>query len=230
MSLGGATACTNSQTMQSAIDDVKAQGATVVVAAGNSNIDTAGYTPAGCNNVISVAANDSSNQRASFSNYGDKVDVISPGVNILSLSHTGGSRTLSGTSMTAPHVADVVSLMIAKNPNLSPALLEQILKDSITDFNTNSNCHKDHGNYNNKRYGTGRVNTAKTLLALPNQGIQGPTGPQELAGAIGPQGLQREKGEPGGDTSFFTQVGASVALQGQNYFEVGSGHITNRSN
>ena len=123
LSLGGYGAC--STTYQNAINAVVDEGAVVVVAAGNSNDDVVNYRPASCDNVITVAALDSSTGgRASFSNYGEEVGIAAPGVRIASTINSGGRTAVAGgditalyngTSMATPHVSGVVALMLAAN-------------------------------------------------------------------------------------------------------------------
>jgi thermitase len=69
-----------------AISAYSEAGGIAVVAAGNSNTDTRNFVPGGCSDAITVAATDSFGVRAGFSNYGDKVDVSAPGVDIYSTS------------------------------------------------------------------------------------------------------------------------------------------------
>lgn len=83
LSLGTVGTC--SATEQSAINDALAQGVVVVVAAGNQNIDTSQFTPANCQGVIVVGALDNNGARASYSNYGTKVDLSTPEPFIASL-------------------------------------------------------------------------------------------------------------------------------------------------
>ncbi|ALN63228.1 extracellular basic protease [Lysobacter antibioticus] len=78
LSLGGASAQCDAA-YQDAIDKAVARGATVVVAAGNSNRDVSGFTPANCNNVVAVAATDRNGDRAFYSNYGATMDIAAPG-------------------------------------------------------------------------------------------------------------------------------------------------------
>ena len=80
LSLGGSGAC--GATQQTVINSIVAAGTTMVVAAGNSDDDAAGYNPASCNNVVSVAATGPSGERASYSNYGSVVDIAAPGGNM----------------------------------------------------------------------------------------------------------------------------------------------------
>ncbi len=149
MSLGGASTC--SSTYQAAIDGAVSRGTTVVVAAGNDNADVAGFTPASCNNVIAVAATNKSGTRASYSNYGSKIDVAAPGGDspdcttlIVSTGNAGTSGPttenylcMAGTSMASPHVAGTVALMQAARgakPALTPAQVESILKSTLRPF------------------------------------------------------------------------------------------------
>lgn len=112
-----------SQSMFNAISAARSAGHLFVAAAGNngSNNDVNPFYPASytLDNIISVAAIDNDNNKASFSNYGaTSVDIAAPGVNVLSC--TKGSDTsyayFNGTSMASPHVAGVAALVWGKNP------------------------------------------------------------------------------------------------------------------
>jgi len=147
MSLGGSGAC--STTYQSAIDMAVGSGAVVVVAAGNANADAADFTPANCNNVISVAATNSDGGRSYYSNYGSRVDLAAPGGEMNLDATRGIASTLNdgaqepgndiyayyqGTSMAAPHVSGVAALMLLKNPSLTPAAIETWLVSTARPF------------------------------------------------------------------------------------------------
>ena len=147
MSLGGTQACSNS--MQSAITDAIARGTVVVVAAGNENANVSTSEPANCTGVIAVGATLRSGGRASFSNFGTGVAVSAPGGIILSTLNSGGTTPVadsyqfySGTSMASPHVAGVVSLMLSRNPSLTPAQVRTALQSSARAFptGTGSDC------------------------------------------------------------------------------------------
>src|SRR3712207_6607598 len=91
----------NSDTVKDAVDYATANGAVVVAAAGNYDTSSREY-PAAYSNVIAVAATNKDDRKASFSTYGDWVDLAAPGVDILS-TVPGGYFNYNGTSMAAPH-------------------------------------------------------------------------------------------------------------------------------
>ena len=157
MSLGGYSSsppyCDTA--MQSAVNDVVAAGATVVVAAGNSNDDASHYSPASCNGVITVAATDQNGNRSIWnlannaaSNYGSVVEISAPGTSVLSTLNTGTQGPVAdtyqfynGTSMATPHVAGVASLVLSLNPTLTPNQVLQILQSTALTFTIGSTCN-----------------------------------------------------------------------------------------
>ncbi|NLN61447.1 MAG: S8 family serine peptidase [Myxococcales bacterium] len=110
MSLGGYFP---SFTQQQAIEYAASKGVILIAAAGNDNIDMPHY-PAYYDNVISVGAINSSNRRASFSNYGNWVDVAAPGETIYSTMPKGGYANMNGTSMATPFVAGLAGLLVSR--------------------------------------------------------------------------------------------------------------------
>jgi aqualysin 1 len=140
LSLGGSA----SQALDDAVKRSANSGVFYAVAAGNSGANACNYSPAragaGSNNgVMTIAATDSSDREASWSNYGSCVDVWAPGVSILSTRLNGGTTTLSGTSMASPHGAGGGALYLSKT-NASPASVEGALKTAVT---TTVNRSKD---------------------------------------------------------------------------------------
>lgn len=103
----------SAQTLKDAIDYAWNKGAVVVAAAGNDGTSAPTY-PAYYNQVLAVAATDNNDHKADFSNYGKWVDVAAPGVDITSTYVGGGYKTMSGTSMAAPHVSGLAALLAAK--------------------------------------------------------------------------------------------------------------------
>jgi hypothetical protein len=107
-----------------------ADGITFVVAAGNSYADACTFSPSSEASAITVGATglvvDGAPQTeyfADFSNRGSCVDILAPGVQIISAAITSptSSSMMSGTSMAAPHVAGVVANMLGNAPTLTPA-------------------------------------------------------------------------------------------------------------
>ncbi len=127
MSLGGGGSCAPQSSYQNAINEGISKGVVVVVAAGNSNTDAVGFTPASCQGVISVGASTQNDGKASFSNYGDTVDISAPGVNILSTIPGASYKVMQGTSMAAPHVAGAAALLLSVNSGLTSAEVESCL-------------------------------------------------------------------------------------------------------
>jgi subtilisin family serine protease len=128
MSLGGGANAVLDEAVRNSI----AAGVTYAIAAGNSNADASGFSPARVGEAITVGSSTSTDGRSSFSNYGSVVDIFAPGTSITSAWHTGdtASNTISGTSMAAPHVAGAAALHLAENPAATPAEVESALVES----------------------------------------------------------------------------------------------------
>jgi subtilisin family serine protease len=115
MSLGGGY----NQSVNDAAARMVAGDVAVAVAAGNNGADAKDYSPASEPSVLTVAAHDSANVNASWSNFGALIDLSAPGVSVLSTSQSGSTTTMSGTSMASPHVAGALALYRANNPSAS---------------------------------------------------------------------------------------------------------------
>jgi serine protease len=173
------------QTYQDVIDQASARNVIFVVAAGNDNIDATRFTPCNQSGVICVGATRFNGRRASYSNFGSRIDVMAPGGEVAEDANGDGypDGVLStfrnddtgmptyvfeqGTSMATPHVAGLVSLMKARNPSLTFAQVRQILVDTA---NPASRC--------NEGCGAGLINAHAALLRTTNSQ---PTGPARLA-------------------------------------------------
>jgi thermitase len=156
MSFGGP----DSSVIKDAINYASSLGVVLIAAAGNNYTDDTTYSyPAAYPGVISVAATDQQDKKASFSNYGYWVSVAAPGVNILStvpktgaISDSSGYKAISGTSMATPYVAGLAGLILSKNPAWTPQQIEKILKKGV-----------DNPAETRNYIGTGRVNNASIL-------------------------------------------------------------------
>ncbi|KAG8728722.1 subtilisin-like serine protease [Ceratobasidium sp. 428] len=126
LSLGGSA----NSALDNAIVSATNSGVHFTIAAGNSNVDAANTSPARVAAANTIGAVDSSNRKASFSNYGAVVDVWALGVNVLSawIGSPSATNTISGTSMATPFVAGVLALAIGDYGNKTPAQLSADLK------------------------------------------------------------------------------------------------------
>jgi subtilisin family serine protease len=119
LSLGSTASAMVDAAVQGIIND----GVTAVVAGGNSAADACNSSPARVAGALTVAASDSADKQAAFSNYGSCVDLYAPGVGIKSASSSSTTATalMSGTSMASPHVAGAAAMMLSRSPGLTPA-------------------------------------------------------------------------------------------------------------
>lgn len=188
LSLGGVGSC--SATYQNAINAINAVGAIIVVSAGNSNANAANFTPASCNGVVTVGSTDRDGNRAFYSNFGTAVEISAPGGEtntnspspapqngVLSTLNSGlttpGTASYAyyqGTSMAAPHIAGVLSLMASLDPTLNFTRSLQILQISARPFPAGSNC-------TTSTCGSGIVDAAAALNAVLNPPPTSTAGP-----------------------------------------------------
>ena len=210
LSLGGAGSC--GSTYQNAVNSARANGAVVVIAAGNSNVNVSNARPANCNGVIAVAAIDSSGNRSIYgngqaSNFGDLIDIAAPGSQILSTLNSGSQGPSSdslanygGTSMATPHVAGVAALMLAKNPALTPDQIESIIKSTARPFLSGSTCSVS-------QCGDGMLDAAAAVAAAGG-GNPPPPGGNSLTKGVAKTGLS---GAQGSETRFTFDVPAGAS-------------------
>ncbi|MEK7217026.1 MAG: S8 family serine peptidase, partial [Chloroflexota bacterium] len=183
VSLGGSEL---SQAEQAAVDAaINTFKVVVVAAAGNENHNPISY-PAQLSNVIAVGASARTNTkgRASFSNWGTGspgnrvVDIVAPGESLASTAvysvtdqnsgqgaaGTGTYLAGSGTSFSSPLVAGLVGLMLSRNPSLTPAQVQTILKQTATPLGDDPGDSPDAGpNW----AGPGLVNALAAINAVP---------------------------------------------------------------
>ena len=125
-----------SKALLDVINKANEQDILFVAAAGNDNVnnDTYPHYPSSyaAANVISVAATDSRDGRAYFSNYGPKsVHLGAPGAAVYSTLPFSRYEYYSGTSMATPHVTGVAALILAQNPSLTTAQVKSAILDNV---------------------------------------------------------------------------------------------------
>jgi serine protease len=171
LSLGGGTC---PQVFRDAIAQANALGALAVVAAGNSDAGAGGEAPSNCPGVIGVSATDFDGARASYSNFGRPATISGPGGDFRGVLSTINSGTQApnpggddyaqyrGTSMAAPHVAGVASLMLSVRPSLQSNHLAAMMRGTATPyaggFNSFFDCERN-------QCGDGIVNAAAAVAA-----------------------------------------------------------------
>jgi len=148
----------SSQAVEDALRHAHQQGVLVAAAAGNDGTNGLIF-PASSQYTVAVGATDSANQLASFSNYGQGLDLVAPGVGVVSLFQQGQSCNASGTSMATPHVSGVGALVLSRESAIPLSMLKQRLFDGAYDLGSRGY---------DTRFGWGRVDAAGSL------GLTGP--------------------------------------------------------
>lgn len=140
------------------VDYAYAAGLPVICAAGNWNSSSPFY-PASYTNAIAVSGTDCFDNRYTSSNYGNWIDVAAPGVDVYSCWDDGSNsyNTITGTSMSTPHVCGLVALCLSVDPSLTPDDIRALLRDNADDLG-------DPGF--DIWFGYGRINAAQTLQAI----------------------------------------------------------------
>ena len=151
MSLGGGASTTLQQAVQRAWENGGPNGSVLVAAAGNDGDSTLNY-PAAYAEVVSVAATDHNDGRASFSNANADVEIAAPGVDVLSTIPGGQYAKLSGTSMATPHVSGVTGVLWQLFPTDTASGIRSRLDASVNDLGA---AGRD------STFGFGRVNLCK---------------------------------------------------------------------
>lgn len=145
----------------------------LIAATGNDNTERPGY-PAAYPEVLAVSATDYQLQRASFSNYGDYVDVMAPGESIASTYPDNQYAALSGTSMACPHVTALAALIRSVNPDLRNTEVMDLIRSNVIDLGPAGH---------DKDYGYGQIDVYNALSAA---------GAGDSALQFWPQSVQRK--------------------------------------
>ena len=156
LSLGGGG---YSDTMKNAVSYAYDNGSLPIAAAGNDGQNSVSY-PAAYSECVAISAVDSSENLASFSNYGDEIELCAPGVDVLSTTTDarGSYEKLSGTSMATPVTSGVAGLTLARW-DLSNADLRSHLKNTAKDIGLSSD-----------KQGSGQVNAYNAVTTDPSDG------------------------------------------------------------
>ena len=195
--------------LKQAVDTALAHRIVVVASAGNDGIggNFKKTYPASYDGVLAVAASDRNNERASFSQSGEFVDVAAPGVDMISTVPKGGNCSDNGTSFSAPYVAGVAALLKAKHPRWTArevvAQIEQTAERSIAGHDP--------------RVGWGVVDPVRALTE-DDHPIESPNPQEGLTKAQAPTPAKFQLGETADERNArlatYVAVGAAVLVAG----------------
>lgn len=150
-----------------AISNAYNQGVTIICASGNGFNSSMQY-PASHSYTIAVGASGKTNQKLDFSNYGNGLDLVAPGIDIKSTSLNNGYYSDYGTSFAAPQVAGVAALLLSVNPSLTPSQIRSILHNTCTKPSGYS-----YSNGWNSEVGYGVLNAFAAVASLLDYSIVG---------------------------------------------------------
>jgi thermitase len=156
-------AVSGSSSVTSAAEYMRSRGGVVCAAGGN---DGSQLSTAPNPGIITVAATNSGDSLTSWSNYGSVIDVAAPGAGIWSTKRGGTYGAVSGTSVASPVTAAVAALVMARNPSLTPAQVENVLMSSAVDLGSPGQ---------DEFFGHGRVDAAAAVAAAGDGGGGGET-------------------------------------------------------
>ncbi|MBU2020333.1 MAG: S8 family peptidase [Bacteroidetes bacterium] len=162
MSFGGPS---NTLTWQVLVQQAQAMNVILVASAGNEDSEDLNY-PAAYAGVISVGATDQNDQRTFFSNYGSTIDVMAPGLSIQSTYFPGNTTygQLSGTSMSCPMVAGLVSLIKSYNTAFNNDQIVGFLKNGCDNIDAQNPAFVG-------KIGSGRINAYRSLMLASGQSL-----------------------------------------------------------
>ncbi len=225
MSLGGSFYAPTNSAVQASI----AAGVSYAVSAGNDyGLSACAKSPASTPQALTVAATDSNDIRAGFSNIGNCVDLFAPGVSVLSAWYTSNTAAayLNGTSMATPHVAGAAALYLQSNAGATPA---QVANAIVSNATTNVVGNPGTGSPNRLLY----INAGSTppptncfpeynhlpaILGTPaNDTLYGTSGAERICGFLGKDVLL---GGDGNDAVHGNEGNDSV------YGEIGNDNVT----
>jgi len=131
LSLGGYTGTSKYNSLDIGIKNSIKAGVIYTIAAGNEADNARNYSPAHVKEALIIGAYDAAtNEWAGFSNYGSLVDLLAPGVDVLSTFPENSTFRMDGTSMASPHVAGTIALYLSKHPKASASEVKSALIDA----------------------------------------------------------------------------------------------------
>jgi len=190
MSLGAEVdPCDGTDAISQAVDKAVNKGVVVVVAAGNSGPDAGTITSPGCSKKgITVGAVDENDNVPSWSSRGPtddgrvKPDLVAPGVGITSTWKDNSFKSLSGTSMSTPHVSGVAALLLEADPSLKPDEVKEALKTTALDLGLDENTQ-----------GAGRVDAYEAYIYVANATKEPKNETEENKTKETPPGFEKRK-------------------------------------
>ena len=162
-----------SQSVEDAIQYAINNNAIIVCASGNSGATSVGY-PSSNSNVIAVGAIQQNLSRVFFSNYGDNLDIVAPGVDIYSTKLANAYDYSDGTSFASPQVSGVAALILSVNPNLTGQEVRDIIEKTAQKvrpdlYNYQSDQSHPNGTWNNEMgYGLVDAYAAVKMAKIPD--------------------------------------------------------------
>ena len=195
----------NSATVDAAAQYMRSKGGVVVTSGGNT---AALRTEPVSGAITVVAATDSVDAKASFSSWGNYIDIAAPGVSVWTTTRGGGYGGFSGTSAASPVVAGVYALLISAKPSLAPAALDDLLFSTALDLGASG---KD------QEFGAGRVNAAAAVQQALGSASPPPDTQAPLVAITSPGNNQAASGLLAVDVMAQDNVGVSkVELYAKN--------------
>lgn len=169
-------------TVQNAAQYMKNKGGLVVTSSGNDYLEV---TLAPSTATIVVGGTDSTDQRINWSNYGQFLDLVAPGLAIWTTKVGGGYTTPAGTSFSAPITSGVIALMMAANPALGPADLERSLFSSAVDLGTAGwDIYTGYGRVNAAGAVAAAIAATPSDTTAPSVSITSPANSSKVSGIV----------------------------------------------
>ncbi len=195
----------SSSSIRSTATTIKGLGGLLVWAAGNNSANL-NWGNRDDDDLIVVGATTSTDSRASFSAFGNSVDVMAPGASVYTTTTGSSYGSVSGTSFSCPLTAGLIAVIWSANPSLTPDEVETALKEGCDDLGTPGP---------DTNFGYGRINVNGSLLLAGDPAID----------FAFPAGLPDQINPNGGTTAqvTITPNGTSVSGTPQLFYDDGSG-------